>query len=93
MKKNILQRLIIILVVTLVALYIVIGPRRAPRLSDFTLAGINNTLRENIHLGLDLRGGTQLVMQVQAPRYLRTLTENNAQAVQIAAGENNLAVG
>jgi preprotein translocase subunit SecD len=93
MKKNVLRRLIIILVVTLVALYIVIGPRRAPRLSDFTFAGINNTLRENIRLGLDLRGGTQLIMQVQAPRYLSTLTGNNAQAIQIAARENNLAVG
>lgn len=93
MKKNVLQRGIIILVVTLVAIYIVIGPRRAPRLSDFTLAGINNTLRENIHLGLDLSGGTQLVMQVQVPEYLRELTMNNVRDVQRAAGDNNLAVG
>lgn len=93
MKKNVLQRAIIILVVTLVAIYAVIGPRRAPRLSDFTLAGINNTLRENIRLGLDLRGGTQLVMQVQVPQYLRELTMNNVRDVQRAARENNLAVG
>ncbi len=93
MTKNVLQRVIVIAIVTLVALYIVIGPRRALRSSDFTLAGINNTLRENIRLGLDLRGGSHLVMQVQVPRYLRTLTENNAQAIQIAARENNLAIG
>ena len=65
MKKNLLNRVIIIVLVTLGGLWVVIGPRRMPTLADFTPAGINNTLRENIHLGLDLRGGSHLVMQVQ----------------------------
>ena len=34
MKKNLLQRIIIILVVTIASLYYVIGPHRAPRASD-----------------------------------------------------------
>ncbi|HEV2859841.1 MAG TPA: protein translocase subunit SecD [Pyrinomonadaceae bacterium] len=88
MKKNLLQRVIIIAVVTLVALWIVIGPRRWPKPADFTLAGINNTLRDNIHLGLDLRGGSHLVMQVQAQDYLRRLTESAATGMQTAAREN-----
>ncbi|MDQ3687350.1 MAG: hypothetical protein M3430_17390, partial [Acidobacteriota bacterium] len=74
MKKNLLQRFIIIAIVTLGSLYIVFGPRRAPKLSDFTLAGINNTLRENIRLGLDLRGGSHLVMRVKVADYLKRLT-------------------
>ena len=92
MKKNLLQRVIIIAVVTLGSLYIVIGPRRAPKLSDFTLAGINQTLRENIRLGLDLKGGSHLVMQVKTEEYLKRLTENTAIAMQNAAKEGGFAV-
>ncbi|HLM56159.1 MAG TPA: protein translocase subunit SecD, partial [Pyrinomonadaceae bacterium] len=88
MKKNLLQRVIIIAIVTLVALWIVFGPRRWPKPSDFTLAGINNTLRENIHLGLDLRGGSHLVMQVQVKDYLRRLTESAATGMQTAARDS-----
>jgi len=93
MKKNILRRLIIIAIVTIVCLYIVLGPRRRdaqgnlqrPTASDFTSEGIKQTLRDNIRLGLDLRGGSQLVMQVQTDKYLKTLTDNLAPAVEAAA--------
>jgi preprotein translocase subunit SecD len=88
MKKNLLQRIIVIAIVTLVGLWVVIGPRHKPTFKDFTLAGINNTLRENIHLGLDLRGGSHLVMQVQVPDYLKRVTENVANGVQNAARES-----
>ncbi|HYN85186.1 MAG TPA: protein translocase subunit SecD [Pyrinomonadaceae bacterium] len=86
MKKNLTQRFVIILVVTLVSLWVVLGPRRfPPRASDFTWAGIQNTLRENINLGLDLRGGSHLVMQVQANDYFRSITENLSVGVRNAA--------
>ncbi|MGB8508106.1 MAG: protein translocase subunit SecD [Pyrinomonadaceae bacterium] len=85
MKKNLLQRVIIIAIVTLAGLWIVIGPRHTPTLKDFTVAGIQNTLRENIRLGLDLRGGSHLVMQVQTQEYLKSLTGNNVIAIQNAA--------
>ena len=61
-KRNLLQRFIIILVVTLVGLYLVIGPHRRPHLSDFTLNGFKQSLQDNIRLGLDLKGGAHLVM-------------------------------
>jgi preprotein translocase subunit SecD len=85
MKKNLTLRFIIIAAVTVASLYAVIGPRRRPKASDFTADGIKQTLRENIRLGLDLRGGSHLVMQVQVPQYLKRLTENNVIAVQEAA--------
>ena len=85
MKKNLRQRVIIITVVTLAALYAVVGPRHRPEARDFTWAGIKNTLQENIRLGLDLKGGSHLVMQVQMDDYLRRLTEGTAQAVESAA--------
>ncbi|MBA3247780.1 MAG: protein translocase subunit SecD [Pyrinomonadaceae bacterium] len=87
MKKNLLTRVIIIVVVTVVALYAVLGPRRTPTAADFTWNGIKRTLAENIRLGLDLRGGSQLVMQVQMPDYLRRRTENVAIGLRRAAEE------
>src|SRR3954469_25965093 len=91
-KKNLLQRTIIILLVTLAAIYVVIGPRRKPTRQDFTWNGIKNTLQENIHLGLDLRGGSHLVMQVQTDEYLAKLTADNAAAAQQAAKDAGLPV-
>src|SRR2546421_5996937 len=84
-KRNLLQRTIIILVVTLGGLYLVIGPHRRPKLSDFTLSGLKNSLAENIRLGLDLKGGVHLVMRVKVEEYLRTLAENNATVAMDAA--------
>jgi preprotein translocase subunit SecD len=84
-KKNLLQRTIIIVVVTLVGIYIVIGPRHRPSLRDFTWSGIKANLAANINLGLDLKGGSHLVMRVKTDEYLKTLTEENASALQEAA--------
>jgi preprotein translocase subunit SecD len=85
-KTNLLQRSIIIGVVTLIGLYIVIGPHgRRPHFKDFSYSGIKATLASNIHLGLDLQGGSHLVMQVMTKDYLKRLTEDNAVAAQNAA--------
>lgn len=86
-------RTAIILVITLVGIYLVFGPRRMPVGSDFTWTGIKNNLAENINLGLDLKGGSHLVMRVKTDDYLKTLTENNAQAAITAAKEAKLPVG
>ena len=79
-KKNLLQRTIIIVLVTLAGFYIVIGPRHRPTLHDFTWSGIKATLGTNIHLGLDLKGGSHLVMRVKTDEVLKTLTMTNAAA-------------
>jgi preprotein translocase subunit SecD len=84
-KKNLLQRTIIIVVVTIIGLYLVIGPRRRPHLKDFTWTGIKSTLASNIHLGLDLQGGSHLVMRVKTEEFLRRLTEESYVAAQNAA--------
>jgi preprotein translocase subunit SecD len=87
-KANLLQRAIIIAVVTLVGIYIVIGPHgRWPHLADFKPSGLKATLGENIHLGLDLKGGSHLVMRVKTEEYLKKLTDDNASTAQIAAKE------
>ena len=84
-KKNVLQRAIIILIVTLVGIYIVIGPRRRPNANDFTWSGIKTNLAQNIKLGLDLKGGSHLVMRARVEDFLKKLTETNANAIRKAA--------
>src|SRR5918999_586978 len=91
-KKNLSTRVIIITVVTIIGLYLVIGPRRRPTLRDFTWSGIKASLASNIHLGLDLQGGSHLVMRVKTEEYLKRLTEENYVAAQQAAKEAGLEV-
>lgn len=91
-NKSLLIRTAIIVVIVLVGVYLVFGPRRAPTSADFTWSGIKANLAENINLGLDLRGGSHLVMRVKTDDYLKTLTENNTQAAQSAATDMKLPV-
>ena len=85
-------RTIIIIAITLAGIYLVFGPRRMPTGADFTGQGIKNNLSENINLGLDLRGGSHLVMRVKTDEYLKKLTELNAQAAFTAAQDAKLPV-
>ena len=84
-KKHLLHRTIIIVLVTLVGLYLVIGPRRWPTLRDFSWSGIKATMASNIHLGLDLQGGSHLVMRVKTEEYLKRVTEEAYVSAQNAA--------
>src|SRR5258705_1399359 len=89
-KKNLLQRTIIIVLITLAGLYVVIGPRHRPRLHDFSWSGIKETLATNIHLGLDLKGGSHLVMRVKTDEVLKTLTLADAVAIEKAVKDAGL---
>ncbi len=73
MKRNILQRFVIILIVTITALYIVIGPRSSEAARTYFRGGLQQTLADNINLGLDLKGGSHLVMQVKVGKGLEEL--------------------
>ncbi len=83
MKKSSLWiRTVIIIAVTLFGIYLVIGPRPLTSVSgkDFTWEGIKGNLANNINLGLDLKGGSHLLMRVKTDDYLKTLTEGNKEA-------------
>jgi preprotein translocase subunit SecD len=84
-KKNLLTRVIIITIVTIGGLYLVIGPRHRPSPKDFSWSGIKTNLKNNIHLGLDLQGGSHLVMRVKTEEFLKRLTEEDYVAAQNAA--------
>jgi preprotein translocase subunit SecD len=91
MGKKLTQRVVVILLVTLLGLFIIFRPRdeegnlRRPKGADFTWTGLKQTLAHNIRLGLDLKGGSHLVMQVQVQDYLKRITENTRLGVENAA--------
>jgi preprotein translocase subunit SecD len=91
-KKNLLQRTIIIAAITLAGFYVVIGPRHRPTLHDFSWSGIKATLATNIHLGLDLKGGSHLVMRVKTDEVLKNLTLTDANTIEKAAKDEQLPV-
>jgi preprotein translocase subunit SecD len=93
MKNNGLWvRTILILLVTLFGIYLVIGPRKSFTASDFGWEGIKRNLADNINLGLDLKGGTHLVMRVKTDDYLTTLTREDMDAAVNAAKDASLPV-
>ncbi len=79
--------------ITLIAIYLVFGPRHTPTAQDFTWSGIKENLGNNINLGLDLKGGSHLVMKVDVPDYLKRMTENNRDAAAAAVREAQLPLG
>lgn len=92
-KRSLLWRSVIIAVVKIIGLYVVIGLHgRRPHSNDFQWSGIKANLPQNIHLGLDLKGGSHLVMRVKVEEYLRRLTEDSAVAAQNAAKDKGLEV-
>src|SRR6185436_14471778 len=91
-KKNLLQRTIIIVLITLAGIYVVIGPRRRPTRHDFSWSGIKATLATNIHLGLDLKGGSHLVMRVKTDDVLKNLTLADAVAIDKGVKDAGLPV-
>lgn len=80
MRKNLLQRAIAILVVTLGCLYVTLIGWRAPVAADFQSFGkIKANVATNIKLGLDLKGGSHLVLQVMVDEALKKISDDNAE--------------
>jgi preprotein translocase subunit SecD len=93
MQSKIRNRVIIILVVTIAGIAVVFKPHHKPGLRDFTnWTQIKQNLAENIHLGLDLRGGSHLVMQVQTDEVISKVTQRNADVARAKLQEKNLPI-
>jgi preprotein translocase subunit SecD len=88
MNKKLRTRGIVIAVLTLLCAVIMLGPWNKPTGTTLTASDFVNPKRwkqnfgENIRLGLDLKGGTHLVMQVQADDYLKNYTDIERQKTQ-----------
>ncbi|MEK6408851.1 MAG: protein translocase subunit SecD [Acidobacteriota bacterium] len=91
MQRKINIRALIIVGVTVLGLGIVFWPHHKPGLRDFTSwSQIKQNLFENIHLGLDLRGGSHLVMQVRTDEVIQKITQRNADVARAKLQEKNL---
>lgn len=97
MQKNLRTRGIIILLLTLFCAVVMLGPWNKPK--DYTKTASDffapkrwkQNFSENIRLGLDLKGGTHLVMQVQADEYLKTYTDNEVAKITEQLKKENIA--
>ena len=91
MQSKIRNRVIIILIVSIAGLAVVFKPHHKPTVRDFTnWSQIKTNLSENIHLGLDLRGGSHLVMQVQTDEVIQKITRQNSEIARSKLQEKNL---
>src|SRR5271167_3437285 len=86
MTSNIKIRIGIIVAVILVCLYGVIG---IPKSKDELIAN----WKKNIHLGLDLSGGTQLVMQVQLQDAFKAYADAAIQRMEEAMKKDSIDFG
>src|SRR5580700_11226218 len=77
MKKNLNQKLVVIVAVLLVCLYGIFG---IP--SGVSGSAITSALTKRIHLGLDLQGGVHLILQVVVSEALNAETDDAVQSVQ-----------
>ena len=94
MKKNLRLRAIFILATTVLAILAVIWPfGRKPTVEDFTkLSQIRENAAKNIHLGLDLKGGIHLVMQVQAAEAVQHVLTADAEVAKVKLTEKGIAL-
>jgi preprotein translocase subunit SecD len=92
MNNKIRNRAIAIVILTLVGIYIIFKPQgRAPNAKDLTSwSQVKENLSKNIHLGLDLKGGSHLLMQVQTGEKLKNVTDKNAEDAKSALQQKNL---
>ncbi len=82
MRKKIRTRVLITLVITLAGLALIFKPHKNPDGTTTSWTQWRENLTENINLGLDLRGGSHLVMRVEADDYIKKLTDRNVETVR-----------
>src|SRR5579864_7397790 len=83
MTRNVKIKAGIIVVVILVCIYGIIG---LPKSKDELIAN----WKKNIHLGLDLSGGTQLVMSVQIQDAFKAFADNTIERMKDELRKDNI---
>ena len=77
MRKNLTGKTVLIFATLLVFVYGIFG---IP--SGFNGAALKSALTNRIHLGLDLRGGTHLILQVMVPEAVGATADNDVTRLQ-----------
>ncbi len=87
-NKNLLTKTILIIAVLIVFLFGIIG---IP--SSFTAKGLVAAIQQRIHLGLDLKGGTHLILQVQVNDAVNADTDRTVERLKDDLKKANVAYG
>jgi len=97
MSRRLRNRLLVSVGITVVSLYLLFGPFRlrdasgrvsfAALASNFTLGQVKANLANNIKLGLDLKGGSHLILQVQTEDAVRAVTDGNVEKARAVLQE------
>ncbi len=83
MRKNFLTKIVLIVAVLLVFVYgIFFGTNPEAAMAAWKEGGIRAAIQENIHLGLDLKGGTHLILQVAVNEAVSAETDRTLQALK-----------
>jgi len=85
MKKNLNQKIALIIGVVLVCIWGIIG---IP--SGLSGAALKKALTDSIHLGLDLQGGVHLILQVKVEEAINAETDNTAENIRADLKKANL---
>jgi preprotein translocase subunit SecD len=85
MRKNLTQKTILIVAVLAVC---VLGITGIP--SGFSPRALKQSILDRIHLGLDLKGGTHLILQVMVDEAVGITTDSDAAHIQQDAQSNNI---
>ena len=88
MNKNLLAKTILIIAVLIVFLFGIFG---IP--SSFTGKGLLAAIQQRIHLGLDLKGGTHLILQVQVNDAINADTDRTVEQLKEDLKKANIAFG
>src|SRR4029077_4221165 len=88
MNKNLLLKTVLIVAVLIFFLFGIVG---IP--SSFTAAGLKDSVQKRIHLGLDLKGGTHLILQVQVNDAINADSDRAVERLKDALKSANIAFG
>ncbi len=94
MKKNLLWKVVLILATLVVFVWgIFLGTDPQKSIEAIKANGLIAGIQQNIHLGLDLRGGTHLILQVQVNDAVNAETDQTIERLKDALKKKNIAFG
>src|ERR1700734_1536224 len=85
MRKNLTGKTVAILAILVVFVYGIFGLPHG-----LSGSALKQSVADRIHLGLDLRGGTHLVLQVMVNEAVAAVTDNDAARIQADLQKANL---
>ncbi|HVH85757.1 MAG TPA: protein translocase subunit SecD [Terriglobales bacterium] len=88
MRKNLLPKTILIVATLLIFVYgILLGTDPEKAINAWKEHGVLGAIQENIHLGLDLKGGTHLILQVAVNEAVNADTDRTLAALKEDLGK------